>query len=289
MKKTIFTVLCVLCAGLSACTSDEPETATASIGINADTTEIESVTISFDFPEVSITPMTRATISEAASRLDVWIYENDSEVEAVHQSSSSVGFGSVSLNLNKTKTYTLYAIAHKATAACELTDGIISFPDDKPKESFFYTTTFSPSTTTSINAQMSRITGKFTLATTDAVPDDVDHVRFVIKDTGTSFNVIGSPANITDRTVDFASISRKSDGTTSFAFQILSTSDAATNFEITATAYSSSNEVIETKTFHDVPIRNGYRTTYSGYFFTTEGMTMTFSVDDWQDYDTITF
>ena len=136
-----------MCIGLMACTSDEPETSTASIGINADTTEIESVTISFDFPEVSITPMTRANISEAASRLDVWIYENDSEVEAVHQSSSSVGFGSVTLNLNKTKTYTLYAIAHKATAACELTDGIISFPDDKPKESFFYTTTFSPSIT----------------------------------------------------------------------------------------------------------------------------------------------
>ena len=144
-------------------------------------------------------------------------------------------------------------------------------------------------TTTNINAEMQRITGKFTLQTTDAVPDDVDHVRFVIKDTGTRFNVNGSPANIIDRTVDFASISRKSDGTASFAFQILSTSDAATNFEITATAYASDNSIIETKTFSDVPIRNGYRTTYSGYFFTTEGMTMTFSVDDWQDYDTVTF
>lgn len=289
MKKQFFTALCISCALLSSCTSDEPETGTASIGINADTTQLEPVTISFDFPEVSITPMTRAAIGEAASRLDVWVYENGSEVEAVHQSSSSVGFGSVSLNLNKTKTYTLYALAHKATDVCTLANGIISFPDDKPKESFFYTTTFSPSTTTSINAQMHRITGKFTLQTTDAVPDDVDHVRFVIKDTGTRFNVIGSPANITDRTVDFASISRKSDGTTSFAFQILASSDDVTNFEITATAYASDNSIIETKTFTDVPIRNGYRTTYSGYFFTTEGMTMTFSVDDWQDYDTITF
>ena len=280
-------VFSVAVALLTACTSDEPEAAING-GLVADTTEIETVTIYFA-PQYEVAPMTRAAIADAASRLDVWIYEGDTELTAVHQSSSSVGFGSVSLSLNKTKTYTLYALAHKATTACTLADGIISFPDDKPKESFFYTTTFSPATTTNINAEMQRITGKFTLQTTDAVPDDVDHVRFVIKDTGTRFNVNGSPANIIDRTVDFASISRKSDGTASFAFQILSTSDAATNFEITATAYASDNSIIETKTFSDVPIRNGYRTTYSGYFFTTEGMTMTFSVDDWQDYDTVTF
>ena len=278
-----------MCIGLTACTSDEPSTATTSIGIHADTTEIEPVTISFDFPEVSIAPMTRATISEAASRLDVWIYENGSEVEAAHQSSSDSGFGTVSTTLNKTKTYTLYALAHKATDVCTLANGVISFPDDKPKESFFYTTTFLPATTTSINAEMNRICGKFTMTTTDAVPESVDHVQFIIKDTGTRYDVSGSPANIIDRIIDFTNLTRKNDGTISFSFNILSTSDAPTNFEITATAYASDNSIIETKTFTDVPIRNNYRTTYSGYFFTTEGMTMTFTASDWNDYETINF
>ena len=278
-----------MCIGLTACTSDEPETATASIGISADTTEIEPITIFFDFPEVSITPMTRASISDAATHLDVWIYEDGTELTAVHQSSSDVEFGSVSLSLNKTKTYTLYAFAHKAAAACTLADGIISFPDDKPKESFFYTTTFSPATTASINAEMNRICGKFTMTTTDEVPADVDHVQFIIKDTGTRYDVNGSLTNIIDRTVDFNTITRKDNGTCSFSFNILSTSDAPANFEITATAYASDNSIIETKTFTDVPIRNNYRTTYSGCFFTTESMTMTFSASDWNDYDTINF
>ena len=281
-------VFSVAVALLTACTSEEPET-NVSVCIEADTTQLEPVTISFDFPEVSITPMTRAAIADAASRLDVWIYESDTELTAVHQSSSSVEFGSVSLSLNKTKTYTLYALAHKATAACTLADGIISFPDDKPKESFFYTTTFSPATTNSINAQMSRITGKFTLQTTDAVPDDVDHMRFIIKDTGTRFDVSGSPANITDRTVDFPNITRKADGTCSFSFYILSTADAPTNFDIVVTAYASDNSIIETKTFDAVPIRNSYRTTYTGAFFITSAFSMTFTCADWQDYDTINF
>lgn len=279
-------VFSVAVALLTACTSDEPEAAING-GLVADTTEIETVTIYFA-PQYEVAPMTRAAIADAASRLDVWIYEGDTELTAVHQSSSSVGFGSVSLSLNKTKTYTLYALAHKATTACTLADGIISFPDDKPKESFFYTTTFSPATTTNINAEMQRITGKFTLQTTDAVPDDVDHVQFVIRNTALRYGVDGTLSNITDRTVDFPNITRKADGTCSFSFNILA-SNTATNFEITATAYASDNSVIETKTFTDVPIRNSYRTTYTGAFFTTSEFSMTFTCADWQDYDTVTF
>ena len=295
MTKADNVVICVLVcvilvsaavALLTACTSDEPEAAVNG-GLVADTTEIETVTIYFA-PQYDIRPMTRAAIADAASRLDVWIYDGYTELTAVHQSSSDVGFGSVSLSLNKTKTYTLYALAHKATAACTLADGIISFPDDKPKESFFYTTTFSPATTTNINAEMQRITGKFTLQTTDAIPDDVDHVQFVIRNTAMRYGVDGTLSNITDRTVDFPNITRKADGTCSFSFNILA-SDAVANFEITATAYASDNSIIETKTFTDVPIRNSYRTTYTGAFFTSSSISVTFTASDWQDYDTVNF
>lgn len=287
MKKTFFTVLCFLGVSLMACTSDEPSG--INVALIADTTDVEPVTISFVCPEVTIAPMTRASISESASRLDVWIYESGSEVTAVHQSSSDVGFGSMSLNLNKTKTYTIYAIAHKAAAACTLIDGIISFPDDKPKESFFYTTTFSPASTNNINAEMNRICGKFTMTTTDAVPAEVDHVQFIIKNTALRYGVDGTLANITDRVVDFANLTRKNDGTISFSFNILSTSDVATNFEIITTAYASDNSVVETKTFSSIPIRNNYRTTLSGAFFTSSSMSVTFTTSDWSDYGTISF
>ena len=285
-KMVISMLLCVTaCSPVSDIPVSTSELTARMEGEKTDTL----VTISFA-PPFDMAPMTRAAISEAASRLDVWVYDDDTEVAAVHQSSSSVDFGSVSLSLNKLKTYTLYAIAHKATDACTLTDGIIAWPDDKPKESFFYSTTFSPATTTSINAEMNRICGKFTLLTTDAVPDEVDHFRFVIADTGIRYNAVtGEPDDLTDRVVDFASVSRKNDGTCSLAFQILSTSDDVTNFTITATAYNASNEVVEQKTFNDVPIRNNYRTTLTGCFFTTEGMTMTFTASDWQDFDEINF
>lgn len=257
--------------------------------LNNVTKEDTTVTLAFEGIKFDMQPMgTRATIVESASRLDVWVYENGSEVGVVHQTSSDSGFGTVSLTLNNTKTYTLYAFAHKATEACTLTDGIIAFPEDKPKECFIYTTTFSPATVTAINAEMQRVCGRFTMSTTDAIPDNVDHVQFVIRNTALRYGVDGTLSNITDRTVDFPNITRKADGTCSFSFNILA-SDAVSNFEITATAYASDNSIIETKTFENVPIRNSYRTTYTGAFFTTSEFFMTFTCADWQDYDTISF
>ena len=281
MKRQTFYAFFV-CAFMGSCSqSDEL--------INNVAKEDTTVTLAFEGIKFDMQPMgTRATIAESASRLDVWVYENGSEVGAVHQTSSDSGFGTVSLTLNNTKTYTLYAFAHKATGVCTLTDGIIAFPEDKPKECFFYTTTFSPATITAINAEMYRVCGRFTMSTTDAIPDNVDHVQFVIRNTALRYGVDGTLSNITDRTVDFPNITRKADGTCSFSFNILA-SDAVANFEITATAYASDNSVIETKTFTDVPIRNSYRTTYTGAFFTTSEFFMTFTCADWQDYDTVTF
>ena len=301
MKKLFFLALAISGAVMSCSPVDEPATSSINVDVKFPSEDSDTtVTIHFSEPHFSMEPMTsysntaeartRATLSSSGmTHLDIWLSDGTTTTD-VHQTASDVEFGSVSLTLNKLKTYTLYALAHKATDACTLTNGIIAWPDDKVKESFFYSTTFTPATTASMNCAMRRITGKFTLQTTDAVPADVDHFIFTIADTGTRFNAAtAAPDNIIDRQVDFASISRKADGTISFSFQILSTSDAATNFEIVATAYASDNSIIETKTFADVPIRNNYRTQYSGAFFTSSSLSMTFTADDWQDYDTINF
>ena len=234
--------------------------------------------------------LTRGSLSNAKmERLDVWISDGTT-TQDFHQAKTDDGFGTVTATLNKTKTYTLYAIAHKATAACTLTEGVIAYPEDKVKESAWYTTTFSPATASSLNCAMNRITGKFSLATTDAVPEEVDHFRLTIAQTGIRFAVTGAPTEVTDRIVDYASINRDDNsGTSSFSTNILAASDDATNFDITATAYDADNNIIQSRTFADVPIRNGYATKYSGAFFIDAGMTMSFTASDWVEYDETTY
>ena len=41
--------------------------------------------------------------------------------------------------------------------------------------------------------------------------------------------------------------------------------------------------------FVSAATRNNYRTTYSGAFFTTSAMSMSFTASDWNDFDTINF
>ena len=109
------------------------------------------------------------SIASIATRLDIWLIEGENTT-AIHQTSADADFGSVLVTLDKTKTYKLYAMGHKSAEVATLADGVISFSEDKIKESMFYSTTFSPSSTTSLSCLMHRIVAQFRFETTDAVP-----------------------------------------------------------------------------------------------------------------------
>ena len=134
MKKTLImmTSALVVMAMLTACTNDgESEV------MNHETAEVRMT-----FAPYEVEPMTRAAVADYATRLDVWIYDGDTEVQAVHQQSTDEGFASLSVRLEKAKTYTVYACAHKAAGAATLSNGVVSWQDDKVTHSFFYSQTF---------------------------------------------------------------------------------------------------------------------------------------------------
>ena len=280
-KMVINVLLCVILmsaavACLTSCSQmEEPEAA-----------KDNPAQVSITFSPYDIAPMTRSATSIAtiASKLDVWIYENGSEVAAVHQSSSDVEFGSVSLTLDKTKTYTLYAIAHKADGAT-LSDGVISFTDDKVTHAMYYTTTFSPATTTSLSCQMTRIVSLFRLTITDEIPAAVKKLRFTISNVFDRWNVTTGGTNQLDRT------SAITYGGTAANFSVYAiTTDAQTMHDIMVEALDANGDVLQTRTFENVPLRNGYRTQYTGTFFIDTPTSATFTVEsDWTDYDTVTF
>ena len=281
MKKVFFLLLA---AGLLVACSQE-EVNNASDGNN------ETVTIKFSPYDVEA--MTRATTSIAtiATHLDVWIYESGNEVEAVHQTSSDADFGSLTVNLNKTKTYTLYAVAHKATDAATLTDGVIAFPDDKVTHSMIYTTTFSPATTTNINAEMTRIVGMLRFELADVVPENVAKFVYTIEDTYTRWNFAGIGTNQTERVGTINLTSRNNDGGATLNLYIIPTNLADTdNINITFSAQDASSNIIEERTFTDVPVKADYKTTYHGTFFVTSSETAAFTVEsDFTALDTVEY
>lgn len=246
----------------------------------------EPATVTVTFSPYEVEPMTRASVGDYATRLDVWVYENGVERYAEHQQSTDDGFGSLTLTLDKSKTYTLYAMAHKCDGLATLTNGVVAFPSDKVTHSFFCSQTFSPATTTTLSCVMERIVGNFRVEITDAVPDGVARMVMDIGSSPTRWDVAGYSVSLSERTASFTPAAGSSPTLSTF---IIADDDEDTAYTITVTAYDADGDVVQSRTFSDVPIRNGYRSTYRGKFFTDQSVGMTFTVNNWNDYETVDF
>ena len=280
-NKWIFASAIIL---LTACSSQDGEDFNVQSSMFNETAEV-----TMTFSPYDVEPMTRTatSIAEVVTRLDVWLVEGDNVID-IHQSSSDDGFGSVNVTLNNTKTYTLYAVGHKAAGAATLADGVISFPDDKVTHSMYYTQTFSPATTTNINALMNRIVAQFQFNTTDAVPAEVTKMQITIASVFDRWNTASGGTHQLDRVSTFQNFSTKNDGTVTFNIYAIVT-DAQTTHNITVEAYDSNDQQIQSRTFTDVPLRNGYRTTYTGVYFIDTPTAAAFTVGDWNAYDVVEF
>lgn len=265
---------------LAACSSESNQ-----IAIND-----EPSTVTMTFTPYDVEPMTTrvaTSIADFCTHLDVWITDGTTTTD-IHQSSTSTDFGELSVTLNKTKTYTLYAVAHRCATDATLADGIISFPDDKVTHSMFYSTTFSPSTTTSLSCLMDRIVAQFRFETTDAIPDEAKKMQFTINSVYDRWHVTAGGTHGLDRTSTVNISSKNNDGTAIFNIYAITTG-AQTLHSVTVTALDENDDPIRSRTFTNVPLRNGYRTTYRGTFFTDAPVSAAFTVDDWSEYDTVTF
>lgn len=285
MKKLIVfaSIIALMC---SACSKDVNDEFTSTDNQNV-LQQTELVTLTFTPYEMEAITRAATAITSLSDYLDVWITDGTT-MSAVHQTKTTSGFGTVSMTLDKTKTYTLYAIAHKSGGAATLADDVISFPDDKVSETFYYTTTFSPATTTSLSCQMSRIVGRFVLTTTDNVPEGTKKMKMTVYNAFTKVNIDGTPSTTADREVVINIPGSYIGQTLTINTNLLATTAEAT-INIKVQALDTDDEVIQERTFTDVPYKANYKTTYSGTFFIDTAMSLTFTADDWSEYDTINY
>ena len=67
------------------------------------------------------------------------------------------------------------------------------------------------------------------------------------------------------------------------------TTDTQTTHDITVEALDADGNVLQQRTFMNVTLRNGYKTSYRGTFFIDSQFTSNFTVNDWNEYDTVDF
>ena len=277
MKKVLFLMAAALT--LAACTKEKP------LG----TTE----TVAISFTPYQVSPMkATSSVSTVCSRLDIYIVEQGTtDTLRIHQErTATTNFGSATVTLQTNKTYNLIAVAHNSTDTCTLNNGIVSFAGDIIKQTLIADTTFSPGDGLSLNVVMQRIVGMFKMRVTDAIPSDVTGFRITISPSGRKFNI--GTMQSTDPAIRTHTISNTSTDNNGVAiYNVYIMADDMTNVkyvDIQAEAINPTNDG-EVRQFSQVPIKNGYITTYSGTFFVTFGMDFTFLVDDWGDNGSFTY
>ena len=284
MKKCVFFLLAVV---LTACSYYEEDEV-----VNNETDEAVVTLLVFSPYDMSAmkAPSRRAAVpvSSVVSHLDVWVTDGTTWQD-FHQTSSDEGFGTLKVTLKKSVQYTIYALGHNSSEAAVRTGTVLSFTDGKVRDCMFFSRQLEVEESVSIGCKTQRIVGRFAIESTDHMPADVDHVKFTIHDTSLTYNLDGTLGTLVDRDVLYQSPSAAQNGTVSFAFYIMSTTDAATDFDITFTAYDDQDDVLVTRTFEDVPIKNGYKTHYRGELFTNAAATTTFTVDEWSEFDVVDF
>lgn len=291
-----FAVLALVCA---ACTNDPGN------GMESVTNEQQRVTISFA-PSVTTEPMgakamTRAAVpvSSVVNRLDVWLFEGDSAkaltqttpVAESHQTKGDDGFGSLSLMLDKNKTYTLYAIGHKESAPATLAKGVVSFPDTKRLQTLYFSTSFSPATTTTLSCMMHRAVGMFRVVFTDDIPTEVKKIAITATDVPSqwSFPEVAGITPTPEYNVTWTNWKSDTDGTTAFSIYILGGNEEQ-HYDITVSAYDTDDNLLKQHAFASVPIRNNWRSTYRGRFFLDTSFSTSFMFDDaWNEYDEVEY
>lgn len=230
------------------------------------------------------------TLADFCSHLDVFIIEGTDTID-VHQTSSDADFGEVELSLNKTKTYKIVAVAHKNSGNASIANNILSFANEKVTHMLLGTTAFSPASTTDVECAMNRIVGQFKLEMTDVVPDGITQLDITTYQTGIRWNLANNTAtNVIDRLSQISFTARNNDGSASAVMYILPNNlTEASLFNIHVQAKTANGTVVEERTFENVSIRANYRTTYSGQFFVTTPMAFTFSVSNWNDFETVEY
>ena len=288
MKKLLIILAAVLC--LTACKKETDDTPQP-VG--------DKSTVRFDFNPYQMEPMKggtkNASLSTVCSRLDVYIIDTvAADTLRCHQERGTTpGFGSLTATLQTTKTYKLVAVGHNTDDTCTFNGGIVSFADDKVKQSLVSVVTFTPADSLNLHVVMQRIVGMFKLRIAD--PDEefanVAKFQFTVDSAYNRWNVNTSHGSVlTSRVHTITGTNRGSDGYVTYNVYIIP--DNLTDIrhvDITASALDASDQPIETRHFPSVPVKAGYVTKYTGTFFITFDMSFLFEVGDWGELSDTSF
>lgn len=282
--------LSALVAVLTSCTKDDdkPESEPPTLEIIVPSDSIEThATINFCFGgDVSIHPMTRASLTEL-SLTDVWVFDYvGGQLQATtHQTASDASFGSPSLTVDYGD-HTFYFVASRGDTPT--IDGTtISWA--KPSDTFWssLTMTVSPSTSASQSVTLHRVAARLRVTITDEVPTGLSVLSVTPSHWYYGLDITTGEATDDRQTARTVNVPASYVGTTGQLIASFFTISPSTQWttDITLKATSTDNSTLSSISIKDVPMQRNHVTSYGGSILNA-GRSITLTSDDeWiEDY-----
>ena len=270
---------------LTACSNDPEVVVTAT----EQTDTMKTVTITFDFPQVTMEAMTRGTLSES-QMTDLWLFDNldGSLVQTKHQQSTDDGFGSVAVTAD-TGEHTFCFVASRGTNAT-VTDGEITW--EKPSDTFWHkvSMTVTPQTATSQYVELQRVATRLRISVTDEVPATLSKLSIIADTWHCGLDALtGNPTAATERqtTINVPESYQGTTGQLTASIFGLCSDDYTTN--VSVTALDGNSQTIASVSLEDVPMSKNTTTIYTGPLFTRQPTFSMTTADTWNDDITATW
>lgn len=209
----------------------------------------------------------KVDVSEVCSRLNLALFRDGTKVKTVNQLSTDEGFGRVSLDLAE-GAYQVVVIAHNGTGAATLTSPEeIKFPDNKVTDTFYYYAQLAVEQDMKVDMLLKRAVAKFRLVTTDAIPQNVQQMKFYYTGGSSTFDAVTGFGCKDSRQTEYRSVTSEMVGKTG-QFEVYTFPHADEDkLKMTITALDASGSELCQRVFEDLPVKLNQITQYTGAFF----------------------
>ena len=269
----------ILTASLTSCSRSDDDPLT-----EAPRDTMRQVTITFTFPDVSVRPMTRSTLTEG-QMTDLWLFDylDGQLISTIHQTPDDAAFGSIALTADY-GSHQLYFVASRGT------DPTISGTEitwAKPSDTFWASLALdvAPGMSASQPVALSRVATRLRVAITDEVPAALATLAITPAHWYCGLDYTTGLPTGDQQTVRTVSVPASYAGTAGQLVMSIFSLSAPDEWQtaVTVAALASDGSTLASLSLSDVPLRRNRTTVYSGPLFSRQSALSVTLSDTWDD------
>ncbi|MBQ7471597.1 MAG: FimB/Mfa2 family fimbrial subunit [Prevotella sp.] len=225
-------------------------------------------------PFEDATEGTRSTpISELCQRISFGVYQNGKMLKTVHEQVGDEHFGQVTLSL-AAGSYQVVIVAHNGEENAQINNPeAVTFKESnhlKVTDTFYYYDTIEVTEDCSVDVKMKRAVAMVKFMMKDTIPAGVEKLRFYYTGGSSTLDATTGKGCVSSKQTEFRDVTEEMIGKPGVFYFYTFPHETEGKLKLTITAYNKNSNIVQEKSFENVPVTRNQITQYTGYFFTDD-------------------